>query len=513
MFERLSEGFSGVLRKLSGKGAISESNVREAMGEVRSALLEADVAVDVVEAFCANVLRDALGREVTRSLHPGQEMIGIVHQRLVELLGGDPTAPAELPAGPGLPLPAAPEAIMHVSPGPTIIMMCGLQGSGKTTTCGKLAAYLKKRGRSVMLAAADLQRPAAIEQLETVARQVDAEQPGGASVEFYAEKDKGAAYGQAVNVAVGVCQRALEAARRRGVDTLILDTAGRLHVNDELMGELVNINRALAPHQIFLVTDAMTGQDAVRSAKAFHQRLEVDGVILTKFDSDTRGGAALSVKAVTGAPIRFIGVGEKLEALEEFHPQRAAGRILGMGDVVSLVEKAREQVSDEEAERLQEKLAKGEMTMDDFLKQLRTLRRMGPLKSLLGLLPGVGAALSNVNIDDAQLDRVEGMVCSMTPKERRDPGVLNNSRRRRIALGSGTKQEEVGALVKQFQTVSTLSRSLGSMSAAQKVKAVKELGSAGIGGMVPGMQGMPGFATRGSSYSPSIKDKFKKRKR
>jgi signal recognition particle subunit SRP54 len=508
MFERLSEGFSGVLRRLSGRGTITEANVREAMEEVRTALLEADVALPVVDRFCEGVLTDSLGAEVTRSLRPGQEMIGIVHRRLVELLGGTVTEPGAEPAA-SQPLPG----VLRVSPGPTIVMMCGLQGSGKTTTCGKLAAYLKKRGRSVMLAAADLQRPAAVEQLETVARQVEAEMPGGAQVVFYSEPDKIAAYGKAVGVALGVCQRAFVKAHQQGIDTLILDTAGRLHVNDELMGELHAINRTLSPHQVFLVVDAMTGQDAVNSAKAFHDRLQIDGVVLTKFDSDTRGGAALSVKEVTGAPIRFIGVGEKLDALEEFHPERIAGRILGMGDVVSLVEKAQEQVSLEEAERLQEKLARGEMTLDDFLSQLKTLRRMGPLKSLLGLIPGVGSALKGINVDEKQIDRVEAMINSMTAAERAKPSIIDNSRRRRIAAGSGTQQNDVGGLVKQFDVIGKMSRQMATMSASAKVKAVKEMGSSGIGGLVPGVAGLPSFRSKGSSYSPSVKDRFKKRKR
>jgi signal recognition particle subunit SRP54 len=390
-------------------------------------------------------------------------------------------------------------------------MMCGLQGSGKTTTCGKLAAYLKKRGRSVMLCAADLQRPAAVDQLEIVARQAE-QMPGGATVTFYAEPDKVAEYGQAVGVAVGVCQRALKAAREQHVDTLILDTAGRLHVNDELMGELASVNRVLTPHQIFLVVDAMTGQDAVNSAKAFHERLEVDGVILTKFDSDTRGGAALSVKHVTGAPIRFIGVGEQIDAIEEFHAERMAGRILGMGDVVSLVEKAQEQVSEEEAEELQAKIAKGEMTMDDFLKQLRTLRRMGPMKQLLGLLPGVGAALKDVHVDDKQLDGVEAIINSMTSEERKKPSLLNNSRRKRIAGGSGSEQTQVAQLAKQFEAVSKLTKQMANMSAGEKVRAVRDLGG-GMESMMPGLQGMPGMRTKGSTRTTSPKKRFKKRKR
>jgi signal recognition particle subunit SRP54 len=518
MFERLSESFAGVYRKLSGKGSISESNVREAMEDVRTALLEADVNHEVVGTFIEQVMEDSVGRQVTKSLEPGQEIIGIVHRRLIELLGGTPASAKESAELTALGVPAAMSApisvepgIMTVSPGPTIVMMCGLQGSGKTTTCGKLAAYLKKRGRSVMLAAADLQRPAAVEQLHTVASQVEADFPGGARVTFYSEPDKVAAYGKAVGVAVGVCQRAVEAARKQGVDTVILDTAGRLHVNDELMGELQGVTRMVRPHQTFLVVDAMTGQDAINSAKAFHERLEVDGIVLTKFDSDTRGGAALSVKHVTGAPIKFVGVGEKLDAIEEFHAERMAGRILGMGDVVSLVEKAQEQVSEEEAERLQEKLARGEMSMEDFLGQLKALRRMGPLKHLLGLIPGVGSAIKDAQVDDKQLDRIEAMINSMTKKEREKPDVIDNSRRRRIANGSGTKQDDVAQLVKRFGMLSKITKQMAGMSAASKVRAVKEMSSAGAG--MGGMGGGIGAFGKGSTKTASIKDRFKKRKK
>jgi signal recognition particle subunit SRP54 len=526
MFDRITDSFNGLFRKLSGQANITEKNVADAMADVRTALLEADVHLDVVNTFTESVLQESVGREVTKSLKPGQEMIGIVHDKLVELLGGTPedsqrlmevlkgAAEAAQTGAPPKPIqiPVEP-AIMKVSPGPTVVMMCGLQGSGKTTTSGKLAGYLKKRGRSVMLAAADLQRPAAVEQLETVAKQVETELPGGARVLFYAEPDKVAAYGKAVGVAVQVCKRALEAARKAGVDVLILDTAGRLHVNDELMGELSQVKNQLQPHHIFLVVDAMTGQDAVNSAKAFNTRLHVDGIVLTKFDSDTRGGAALSVKHITGAPIKFVGVGEKLDALEEFHAERVAGRILGMGDVVSLVEKAQEQVSEEDAQKLQEKMAKGEMTMDDFLSQLKTLRRMGPMKQLLGLLPGVGSMMKDVHIEDKQLDKVEAMISSMTTKERTTPSLINNPRRRRIASGSGTQQEEVGAMVKQFEMVSKLTKSMAGMSASDRVKAVKGLGSEGVG-MLPGMQNMPGFGRpKGNTAAPSIKDRFKKRKR
>ena len=506
MFDTLSDGFNGVFRKLSGKGSITESNVREAMEEVKTALLEADVNYDVVQQFTKDVLADAVGREVTKSLKPGQEMIGIVNRRLIELLGGDPDAGPEaaMESGPG---------IMKVSPGPTVVMMCGLQGSGKTTTCGKLAGYLKKRGRSVMLAAADLQRPAAVEQLETVAQTANETVSGGAQIHFYGEPDKCAEYGKGVGVAVSVCQNALKAAREKGVDVLILDTAGRLHVNDELMGELQQVNRALTPHHIFLVVDAMTGQDAVNSAKAFHERLEVDGVILTKLDSDTRGGAAISVKRVTGAPIRFVGIGEKMDALEVFNPHRMAGRILGMGDVVSLVEKAQEEVSEEEARALEAKMAKGELTMDDFLKQLRSLRRMGPMKQIMGMLPGVGQMMKGIDIDEKQLDRTEAIVQSMTPEERRAPKVLNNSRRRRIALGSGADQQQVGQLVKQFEMISKMTKQMASMSTGAKISAAKQLASAGgMGDMLGGM-GALGMGGKGSTRAKARGVKKRKPKK
>jgi signal recognition particle subunit SRP54 len=526
MFERLTDTFQGLYRKLSGQANISERNVSDAMTDVRTALLDADVHIDVVNSFCEGVLKEALGTEVTKSLRPGEEMIGIVHKKLVEFLGGTVEAPSAEDSKDYGPLAgmvpklrssgAGQEEstpIMRVTPGPTIVMMCGLQGSGKTTTSGKIAAYLKQRGRTVMLAAADLQRPAAVEQLETIAGQVKNDMPGSATVAFYSEKDKVAEYGKAVGVAVQVCRRAVEAARAAKVDVLILDTAGRLHVNDALMSELLQVKNVVQPHHIFLVVDAMSGQDAVNSAKAFHQRLEVDGIILSKYDSDTRGGAAISVKHVTGASIKFVGVGEKLDALEEFHPQRMAGRILGMGDVVALVEKAQAQVSEEETRRMEEKLAKGEMDMHDFLGQLKTLRRMGPLKQIMGLLPGVGSMLKDVHIDDKQLDRVEAIINSMTKKERSKPGLIDQSRRRRIATGSGVKPDDVGALVRQFDTINKLSKVMSGTAGADRIEAVKQLSrQGGMGAAVPGLQGMPNFMTKGSSSMSSPKAKFKKRK-
>ena len=496
MFENLSDRFHSVFRNLSGRGRISEDNVTEAMREVRTALLEADVHLDVAKKFCDDVIKEAVGKEVTKSLKPGQEMIGIVHQRLVDLMG-----PVDL-------------SIMMVEPPPTVIMMCGLQGSGKTTTCGKLAAYLKQRGKSVLVAAADLQRPAAVEQLQIVTQGVQEQAKGNARVTFYGEPDKVAEYGKAVGVAVGVCQRALAQARRERIDVLILDTAGRLHINDELMGELQAVNRAVNPHQIYLIVDAMVGQDAVNAAKAFHEKLNIDGVILTKFDSDTRGGAALSVKHVTGAPIKFIGVGEKFDALEEFHAERMASRILGMGDVVSLVEKAQQEVSEEEAQKMAEKMAAGKLTMDDFLKQLRSIRRMGPMKQLLGLLPGVGSMLKNVEVDDNQLDRLEGIVHSMTPQEREDIEVLNKSKSRvkRIATGSGTSAPEVNRLTKQFDMIQRMTKQMSGLGAVGKFKAMRELSKIDPS-MMPGIGGLPALGGKGSTKTQSIKTQFKQRKK
>jgi len=475
MLDHLTEKFNNALRSLSGRGKISEDNVREAMGEVRTALLEADVHYDVAKAFCDEVVKKAEGTEVVQSLRPGEQMIKIVHDELVGLMGPVDTH------------------IMYVQPGPTVIMMCGLQGSGKTTTCGKLASYLKKKGKSVMLAAADLQRPAAVEQLRTLATQVDQDVSGPGAVKFYGEPDKCAEYGKAVGVAVKVCRRALKEAKKQHVDVLILDTAGRLHINDDLMGEL-QVDKAVQPHQIYLVIDAMTGQDAVNSAKAFNEQLELDGVVLSKTDSDTRGGAALTVKAVTGKPIKFIGTGEKIDALEEFHPERMAGRILGMGDVVSLVEKAQEQVSQEEAEALQEKMAAGKLTMDDFLDQLRSVRKMGSMKTLLGMLPGMGQQIKNLDIDDEQLNQTEAIIQSMTKKERNDPDEINQSRRRRIAKGSGTKTDDVSQLAKGFDMMSAMTKQMSGMSKLQQLRSLSGLGQQDLAAF--GTSGGPRISTK-----------------
>ena len=487
MFEQLSDKIGGAFRNLSGRGRITEDNVKDALDQVRRALLEADVQVDVAREFCDQVMNDAIGHEVTRSLKPSQEMLSIINQRLIDLMG-----PADSPL----------EFSEHR---PTVIMMCGLQGSGKTTTCGKLAALLRKQGRSVLVTACDLQRPAAVEQLQQVVQTVK-DQTGGPALDVQAEPERCAEYGKAVGVAVGVAQRALKRAKKENYDVLIIDTAGRLHIDDSLMTELDGIRNTVMPHQILLVVDAMTGQDAVNSAKAFNQRLAIDGVILTKFDSDTRGGAALTVKQVTGAPIKFIGVGEKIDQLESFHPERMASRILGMGDVISLVEKAKEQVSEEDAEKMAQKMAKGKLTMDDFVKQLRSLRRMGSIKSLLGMLPGMGS-LGKLDVNDKQFDQIEAMASSMTAKERQDMKLVDRSRTRRIAEGSGTSSADVSRLKKQFEMMQKMSKQMAGMGSKE---AAMQMGSMDPESMARGMAGMGG---RGSTKTTSVKKQFKRRKR
>ncbi|MDD4889487.1 MAG: signal recognition particle protein, partial [Phycisphaerae bacterium] len=417
MFQTLQDKFGDVFRRLSGRGKISESNVAEAMAEVRTALLEADVNYQVVKNFCDAVVAKAKGQEVIQSLHPGQEMIRIVHGELVQLMG---------------PVDAQ---IHYVSPGPTVLLLAGLQGSGKTTTAAKLAALCKKRGKRPMLVAADLQRPAAIDQLATLAGQV--------GVPIHREDN--------TKNAVAVARNGVKAGQAAGCDVVIVDTAGRLHVDQDMMEEVSRIAATIQPHQIYLVADAMTGQDAVNSAKAFNESLELDGVILTKFDSDARGGAALSVKQVTGKPIKFIGVGEKLDGLEEFRPEGMAERILGMGDMVGLVTKAHETFDAEQQAKMAAKLEKGNMTLDDFRQQLKQMRSMGPLKQMLEMIPGLGSQLKGMDIDDKEMDRTEAIIGSMTKKEREHPEVIDGSRRRRIAAGSGVEPQDVSQLIKGFE--------------------------------------------------------------
>ena len=416
MFEALTEKFNSVFRSLAGRGRITEANVSDAMREVRKALLEADVNYNVVKKFCKDVTQAAIGAEVIKSLHPSQVLIKIVNDELTKLMG-----PVD-------------SNIYFVSPGPTVIMLAGLQGGGKTTTAAKLGKYLLEKGKKTLLAADDLQRPAAIEQLIVLGEQIGAE--------VYSEKSKNA---------VKVAKNAVKYAKKNDFDVVVIDTAGRLHIDEEMMSEIADVAKAVKPHQIYLVCDSMTGQDAVNSAKEFNDRLELDGIILTKLDGDARGGAALSVKAVTGKPIKFIGVGEKLDKLEEFHPDRMAGRILGMGDVVTLVEKAQEHFEADEAEKLQEKMAKGSFGFDDFLKQTQAVKKMGGMKDMLKMLPGVGSKLGDMDFDDGQLKQIEGIVHSMTTLERREPDTIDSSRRRRIAAGAGVETNDVSGLVKTFK--------------------------------------------------------------
>jgi signal recognition particle subunit SRP54 len=475
MFDALSQKLGGVFRSLRGRGKLTEANVQEAMRQVRTALLEADVNIDVARKFCDDCLQKALGQEVIGTLHPEQVMIKVVHDELVKLMG---------PVDARIPFVADP---------PTIILMAGLQGSGKTTTCGKLARYCMLRGKKPLLVAADLKRPAAIDQLEVIGRQLE--------VPVYTERDH--------QNAVKVCRNAVRESRRMDRDLVILDTAGRLAIDDELMTELSQVAANTSPHQIYLVLDAMTGQDAVNTAKSFDQRLELDGVILTKFDSDTRGGAALSVKTITGKPIKFIGVGEKLDALEEFHAERVAGRILGMGDVVSLVEKAQQAVDVEQAAKTQAKMAKGALDLNDFLEQLDSIRKMGPLKQLVKMIPGLGGMMGDVNISDDDLGRFRGIVHSMTPKERKNPDLIEASRRRRIARGAGVEPQDVSGLVKQFLQMRDLMKQLSGMGMMQRMAMTKHLARSGmLEGSIPKVK-----VGAGGRFDPRQRDKKKKRRR
>ena len=419
MFDQLSDRLQQTLSGVRARGKLTEADVDGAMREIRLALLEADVNFKVVKQFTSQVRERCLGAGVLDSLNPGQQVVKIVNEELAALMGG------------------AGNDLAFASTGPTVVLMAGLQGSGKTTACAKLAKHLAGRGMSASLVACDTQRPAAVEQLVTVGRRA-----GAKVYEQGTEHDP-----------VEIAEWALDQARAGGDDVLIFDTAGRLHVDEELMEELARIRKRTKPHDILLVLDAMTGQDAVNVAGEFAQRVDFDGVLLTKLDGDARGGAALSVKAVTGKPILYASVGEKLDQLERFHPQRMSSRILGMGDVMSLIEKA-EQVSDRrQAEDLERKIRTRQFTLDDFLGQLRQVRRMGPLTSLLGMVPGMSQAvkqLRQVNLDERDVDRIEAIILSMTPQERARPDLIDGSRRKRIARGSGTTVRAVNQLVKQF---------------------------------------------------------------
>jgi signal recognition particle subunit SRP54 len=457
VFESLSDRLGGIFDRLRKRGALSEADVNEALREVRIALLEADVALPVVKQFIAGVRERAVGQEVLRSVTPAQMVVKIVHDHLVEMLSGG-TVDEQLRAGDGA-------GINLAGPSPVAVLLVGLQGSGKTTTAGKLAIRLGKREKKrVLMASLDVYRPAAQHQLAVLGRQTDT-----AVMNIVPDEEP-----------VPIARRALDIARRQGYDVVILDTAGRLTIDERMMQEAAAVKAASNPVETLLVADALTGQDAVTLARTFQEKVGITGIILTRVDGDARGGAALSMRGVTGCPIRLMGVGEKLDALETFQPQRIAGRILGMGDVVGLVERAAEVIEKEDAEKLAQKLVKGDFNLEDMAAQFKQLRKMGDLKGLLGLLPGIGKIkrqLDDAKIDDRMLARQEAIILSMTPAERRNPKILNGSRRRRIASGSGATVQDVNRLLKQHQQMAAMMKKVGKM------------GKRGLlgGGLPPGM--------------------------
>ena len=422
MFNNLTDKLDKALHVLKGHGSITEVNVAETLKEVRRALLDADVNFKTAKEFTDTVKEKALGQNVLTTLQPGQLMVKLVKDELTELMGGD-------------------TAGINLSGAPTVILMSGLQGSGKTTFSGKLANFLKsKKTKKPLLVACDVYRPAAINQLHVVGEQI--------GVEVYSEPEN--------KNPVDIAQKAIAHAKQNGFNVVIVDTAGRLAIDQEMMTEIANIHKAITPHETLFVVDSMTGQDAVNTAKAFNDKLNFDGVVLTKLDGDTRGGAAISIKSVVDKPIKFIGTGEKMDAIDVFHPARMADRILGMGDVVSLVERAQEQFDEEEARKIQKKIAKNQFGFDDFLSQIQQVKKMGSMKDLVGMIPGAGKALKDVDIDDDAFKGIEAIIHSMTPKERAEPAVINGSRKKRIAKGSGTSVQQVNQLLKQFNQMSKM---------------------------------------------------------
>ncbi|MET4697669.1 signal recognition particle subunit SRP54 [Constrictibacter sp. MBR-5] len=467
MFESLQERLTGVFDKLRRRGSLSESDVDAALREVRVALLEADVALPVVKDFIDQVRSKAVGQQVLRSVTPGQQVVKIVHDHLVEFLGKDPQ---------DLSLRAA---------APVPILMVGLQGSGKTTSTGKIALRLKDREKKkVLMASVDIHRPAAQEQLAQIGRQI-----GVATLPVV--------FGE---LPVAIARRAMETGRREGYDVVFVDTAGRLGIDEKMMQEAIAVRDAINPHETLLVADAMTGQDAVNVAKAFNERIGVTGIMLTRVDGDARGGAALSMRAVTGKPLKFLGVGEKMDAIEAFHPDRIAGRILGMGDVVSLVERAAETIEQEDAEKLARKMQKGQMDLEDMLSQLRQVKKMGGLGGIMKMLPGVGKMqkqLAGANIDEKMIGRQEAIILSMTKKERARPDLIKASRKQRIAAGSGSTVQEVNRLLKQFQQMQSVMKKVGKMDKTSLMRS-------GLGGLMGGggMGGMGGPGGQGGPFGP-----------
>ena len=439
MFNNLSEKLDKALHVLKGQGSITEVNVAETLKEVRRALLDADVNFKIAKEFTNKVKQDALGQNVLTALQPGQLMVKLVKDELTQLMGGD-------------------TAGINLSGAPSVILMSGLQGSGKTTFSGKLANYLKtKKSKNPLLVACDVYRPAAIDQLHVVGDQI--------GIEVFSDRGN--------NNPVEIAQKAIAHAKQNGFNVVIVDTAGRLAVDEVMMTEIENIHKAIQPEETLFVVDSMTGQDAVNTAKTFNDRLNFDGVILTKLDGDTRGGAAISIKSIVNKPIKFIGTGEKMEAIDVFHPSRMAERILGMGDVVSLVERAQEQFDEVEARKLQKKIAKNQFGFDDFLKQIQQVKKMGNMKDLIGMIPGAGKAMKNVDIDDDAFKGIEAIIHSMTPEERSQPKLINASRKKRIGKGSGTSVEEVNQLMKQFEQMSKMMKMMQGGGGRKMMQAMK----------------------------------------
>lgn len=416
VFEGFSEKIQGIMKKIRGKSRVTEEDVKAISRELKLALLEADVNFKVVKDFIAKISEKAMGQDVLKSLTPGQQIVKIVNEELIELLGKEPSK-------------------LNFNPnGITVILMAGLQGSGKTTASGKIANFVRKNGKKPLLIACDVYRPAAIDQLEVLGKQLD--------IPVFSMRE--------TKDVIKIANEGIKLAKQKGNDVVIVDTAGRLHVDEELMNEVTNLKNAINPTEILLVIDAMTGQDALNVATAFNEKLEISGIVMSKLDGDTRGGAALSAKAVTGKPIKFASVGEKLSDLEPFYPDRMASRILGMGDVLSLIEKAQENFEEEEALKLEKKLREATFTLGDFLSQMQQIKKMGPISQLLGMIPGMGAQLKDIEIDDKQVARIEAIILSMTPKEREKPEIINASRKKRIASGSGMQVQDVNRLLKQF---------------------------------------------------------------
>ena len=446
-FENLGEKLSGVFKKLRSRGKVTEADVKEAMREIKLALLEADVNFKVVKEFIASVTEKAIGESVMESLTPGQQIIKIVNEELTNLMGSSQAR------------------IAFSNKPPTVIMLCGLQGAGKTTTCAKLAASIKKQfDKRPLLAACDVYRPAAIKQLEVVSGQVEAS--------FFS-------MGELKNP-VDIAKAAVEHAKKHGNDPVIIDTAGRLHIDEELMDELKNIKSEVKPNEILLVVDAMTGQDAVNVAQSFNEQLGIDGIIMTKLDGDTRGGAALSVRKVTGKPIKYVGMGEKLGDLEPFYPDRMASRILGMGDVLSLIDKAQEAFDEKQAAELEKKMAGEGMDLEDFLVQIGQIKKMGPLENIISMLPGASKIPKDANLDSKQFNKPEAIIRSMTPAERKKPEIINASRKVRIANGAGVKVQDVNALLKKFEQMRQMVKQMSNPKMLKKMKKMKNKGGMGL---------------------------------